>query len=670
MQGMNIENINAAYLQLSQNVGSVERSVRDYFSQPPTERPVTWNTHRLDVFTTTGTQRFEREVRSANDMMNTLEQNQQRIAAHAAESNIFPPNAVADLSGLQNQLQAVQSRIAQIASHPANIGSEHASNGLERLRTQLNQALSAQEALNRAADGLDISAANDAYNRLSEAVNSTAQYIRDNTDGQGRFHQTTQQETGIGNHLMNAMSSAIGSYITPQTLGNVVSLSDTMTQTRARLSLIVDDGGSIEALQNKIYASSQNARSSYLETAETIFKLGTQAPQVFRSNNELIAFTELLNKQFVNAGTSKQGMDSVMQQITQAMASGKLEGEGLNTILDNAAPIAQDIQRYLEDVMGVDASNIRELASEGIITADIIKNAMFYAANRINEKFENMLITFEQLWQSLKDTALMVFQPVLEKISDFANSDIFKNFAALAECAIFTVSNAVLVIFDLISNVGDFLYDNWSWISPIIYGAAAALIVYNAVMGIAWLTTLKDLAAKAAHAVASAAQTAALIALTAAQDGLNDAIRACPVTWIVIGIIAIITAIIVLVRYFDLFGAKSTSVFGTICGLVNIVLLLFWNLLLTVVNVFLGIVRAAYVCGENLYIVFHNAISGIKGFFFDLLSTALNVIAHICSALNWLPFIDFNFSGIVGKADEFAEKAAEAKADTGNILQR
>ena len=148
---------------------------------------------------------------------------------------------------------------------------------------------------------------------------------------------------------------------------------------------------------NKIYASSQNARSSYLETAETIFKLGTQAPQVFRSNNELIAFTELLNKQFVNAGTSKQGMDSVMQQITQAMASGKLEGEGLNTILDNAAPIAQDIQRYLEDVMVVDASNIRELASEGIITADIIKNAMFYAANRINEKFENMLITFEQL---------------------------------------------------------------------------------------------------------------------------------------------------------------------------------------------------------------------------------------------------------------------------------
>ena len=152
-----------------------------------------------------------------------------------------------------------------------------------------------------------------------------------------------------------------------------------MTQTSARLDLIVDDGGSVEELQNKIFISAQNARGSYMTTADAVSKLGMQASQAFNSNDELSAFTELLNKSFVNAGTSAQGVDSVMLQLTQAMASGKLQGEELNAVLDNAAPIVQNIQKYLEEVQNIDASNIKELASEGVITADVVKNAIFYA---------------------------------------------------------------------------------------------------------------------------------------------------------------------------------------------------------------------------------------------------------------------------------------------------
>jgi len=658
MQGMDVESINGAFLRMSQNISNMTRSVRDDFSRP-VEIPATWDTRGLEVFTSTGAERFEQELQSVNSMMNTLEQTQQRIASHAAGSTIFPPNAAADLSSLQNRLQAVQSRIAQIASNPVNIGSERASNELERLRTQLNQALTAQEALNSAADRMDISAANDAYNRLSEAVSDTERYIRDNVDEQGRFNQLIEQGAGEANQLMQAIGRMVAAYATLQTGRQILNVSDTLIQTQSRLNLMNDGLQTTQALTEMVYQAAQNSRGSFAEMASVVARFGNNAREAFSSSAEVVAFAELIQKQMTIAGTSTAEAQGAMLQLSQALGSGVLRGDELNSIFEQAPNLIRNIADYL----GVGIGQIREMAKEGELTADVVKNAIFAAADEINENFASMPRTWGQVWQSFQNTALMVFQPVLQRINDFANSNVFKGFIAQAEGAMFAVSNAVLAIFDLISGVGNFLYDNWSWVSPVIYGVVAALVAYNAVMGIAWLTTLKDLAGKAAHAVASAAQTAALIALTIAQDGLNAAIRACPVTWIVIGILAIITVIVTLIRYFDVFGAKSTSVFGTVCGLISIVIHFFCNLLLTVANVFLGIISAAGACGENILTAFHNSISGVKGFFFDLLSTALGVIAKICSALNQLPFIEFDFSGIVGKADEFAAKAAAARAD-------
>lgn len=670
MQGMDIGNINSAFLRLSQSVSNTARSVRDDFSRP-VEVPVTWNTPSLEVFTSTGAERFEQELQSINRMMNTLNQAQQRISAQAAGSNIFPPNAAADLNNMQRRIQAIQSRIAQIAGNPINLGSEQANNELEQLRAQLDQAVAAQKALNSAVDNLDIGAANDAYNRLSQIVGGTERHIRDNVDEQGRFNRAIQEGAENADNLMNTIKDMVAAYATFQTVGKVIDLSDTITQTTARLSLIVDDGGSVEELQNKIYASAQNARGAYLTTADAISKLGTQASQAFNSNDELIAFTELLNKQFVNAGTSAQGVDSVMLQLTQSMASGKLQGEELNAVLDNAALIVQDIQRYLEEVQGVDASNIKELASEGQITADIIKNAMFYAADDINAKFESMPMTFEQVWQSFQNNALMAFQPVLNRINNIANNDAFNAFVNNAQNVLWVLSAVILQIFDMIGAAGNFVYDNWSWISPIVYGAVAAMLAYVAVLGTynavqAISNGIKAAAAiqETIHAAALAMSTGQTFLATAAQYGLNAALLACPITWVVIGIIAFAAAICAAVAAVNHFAGTSVSATGIIAGafavlgafVINSFVVPFWNALAMLAN-FIG----------N---VFNNPVATVEILFYDMAITVIGYIQKMAAAIeaiiNKIPGVTVDItSGLDNFYNGLAEAQQKVKDESG-----
>lgn len=223
-----------------------------------------------------------------------------------------------------------------------------------------------------------------------------------------------------------------------------------------------------------------------------------------------------------------------------------------------------------------------------------------------------------------------------------------------------TIINIVSLLVDGALSFGTVVAENWSWIEPIIWGVVAALIAYNATQGIAWLTTLKDIAVKGAHAIASAGETVALLALIAAQDGLNAAMAACPISWIVIAVIALIAGIVALCNWI----AKATGVantgFGVITGGINVVIQFFVNLGLTVANIALGIWNALGACCSNIGTAFHNVIANVQGWFYGLLSTALTVVAGICEALNKLPFVEFDYSGITAKADEYAAKSAAA----------
>ncbi len=633
----------------------------------PVMVPVEWQADNLEVFTGTGVDRFRQEIQGANTMLEQLCSTQDAIAKRAYNANVFPPEAFQDLNAMAVKMDWIRERIQQIGNNPVNMGTDRANAELEQMRSQLDSLVQLQDQLDTAVKDMDVSAANEAYLKLSQTVSGTERYIRDNVDEQGRFNQEIQEGIGHTNSLGSMIRNTVAAYASMRTVGSAINLSDTMTQTTARLGLIVDDGGSVEELQDKIFASAQNARGSYMATADAVSRLGMQASQAFSSNDELIAFTELLNKSFVNAGTSAQGVDSVMLQLTQSMAAGKLQGEELNAVLDNAAPIVQNIQRYLEEVQGIDAGNIKELASEGVITADIVKNAMFYAADDINAKFESMPMTWGQTWQSMQNTALVAFQPVLLRLNDLANSGAFQSFVNGAAEAMAVLAGILVDICEMAAMAGTFMADNWSVISPIVYGVIGALAVYMAYLGIMKAVELAGIAVKGAMAVAEfihvaalAAQTGATISATAAQQGLNGAMYACPVVWIIVLIIALIAIIFAVCSAIAKMTGVANSGFGVMTGGVNVVIQFFKNLGLSVANIALGIWEALGACAHNLQAAFHNAICSVQSWFYDLLATGLSVIEGICKALNKLPFVDIDYSGISSAADDYAAKAAEA----------
>ena len=636
--------------------------------------PEIWRTDNLDTFTDTGIERFQQEVQSAHNMLNTLNETQERIVQTASGMDILPDEAVLDMDVMQQRLRSIQQSIQQIESNPLNVGSDRTNAELEQLRSQLNTAINEQNELNQAIQNMDVASANSAYLRLSQTVSRTERYIRDNADEQEYFNQRMSEGVSHSNHLLQKVTGIVGAYATLHTMGNIIGLSDTMTQTNARLSLIVDDGGSVEELQNKIYASAQNARGSYLTTADAVSKLGMQASQAFSSNDELIGFTELLNKSFVNAGTSAQGIDSVMLQLTQSMAAGKLQGEELNAVLDNAAPIVQNIQQYMEEVQGIDASNIKELASEGIITADVIKNSMFYAADEINAKFESMPMTWGQIWQSAQNTAMMAFQPVLQRLNDMANSEAFQTFLDRAITGMATLANIVLNVFDLMGAAGSFVADNWSIISPIVYGVVAALAVYATYLGIIKALELASAAASAVMAVGKGLYAAATVlatgatwAHTTAQLGLNGAMYACPIVWIIMLIIALIAIFYMAVGAINKFAGTSVSATGLIVGafamlaasVVNIFVVPTWNAIATLVN-FIG----------N---VFNNPIAAVTVLFYDMCLTVIGYIANLAHAiedlLNKIPGVTVDITSGLDSFYSGLEQAQQAVKDESGWVE-
>ena len=632
--------------QLNQAVQAIEEA-RAALSEPVTHEntSVTWDSPTMPTFTGSGVERFEQEVQSANNMLNTLNQTQSRIAETAAQTDLFPANAVADMNNMQNRLQAIQQRIQTIESNPLNMGTDTANAELEQLRGQLDQAVQEQQNLNRAVDNMDVQAANEAYLRLSQTVGNTERYIRDNVDEQGRFNREIEESVAQADNLMDSIKGLVAAYATIQTVGNIIELSDTVTQTTTRLNLIVDDGGSVKELEDKIYLSAQRARGSYLATADAVYKLGTQASQAFSSNDEIIAFTELLNKQFTIAGTEVQSIDAAMLQLTQAMASGRLQGDELTSILENATPVIQNIQRYLQEVEGIDASNIKELAADGVITADVIRNSMFYAADEINAKFETMPMTFGQVWQSFQNTALMAFQPVLERLNELANSTAFQNMVNGAIEALAMVAEIVLEIFDLIAAVGGFVAENWSIIEPIIMGIVTALglyygamLLYNTITGISTAITAAKAFAEKVHAASLAMEAGATFAATAAQYGFNAALYACPLTWIIILIIALIALFYAAVAAVNHFAGTSVSATGIICGAFMVALafignifVALWNL---VVDVFVLIYNLVATVANFIGNVFTDPIGAVCRLFFDLADTVLGILQALASAID------------------------------------
>lgn len=618
-------------------------AAREAMSEPltPETTTATWNNPIMPVFTDSGVERFNQEVQNANTLLEQLGNTQAEIVSRTSRMNFLPSNMINDMNTMQSRIHGIQERIQQIENNPLNLGTDQANAELEGLRSQLNQAVQAQENLNRAVADMDVQAANEAYLRLSQTIGNTERYIRDNVDEQGRFNQEINEGVANADNLMNVIKGAVAAYATVQTVGKVLDLSDTLTSTTARLNLMNDGLQTTQDLQNMIYLSAERARGSYQATADAVSKLGLMAGDAFGSSEEIVAFMEQINKQFTIAGTEAAGIDAAMLQLTQAMGSGVLRGEEYNSILEQAPNIIQAIADYME----VPKGQLKDMAADGAITADIVKAAMFAAADETNEKFASMPKTFSQIWTSFQNTALMAFQPVLNRLNEIANSDAFQQFVNNAIEGLSVVAGIALEIFDLLVSVAGAVADNWSWLSPIIYGVAAALAVYygyllitKAIEAISTGVKIALAVASYAHAAATGAEASATAAATAAQYGLNTALLACPITWIIILIIALIALFYAAVAAVNKFVGTSVSATGIICGVFAVAGAFIGNLFVTLINFVIDIFVVLWnfiAAFANFFAnVFNDPVAAIARLFFDLVDTILSLLQSLASAID------------------------------------
>lgn len=632
------ERLNDLMGNVPSQVYSATPTVQDAPQVEPTQAPVNvpfnWQADNMNVFDNTGIERFQQEIESANTMLVALNSTQQKIAETAASVDLFPANAVTDLSGMQSRLQAIQDRIVQIENNPLNMGTNAANSELEQLRGQLDQAVQAQQALNSAVDSMDVQAANDAYLRLSQTVSGTERYIRDNVDEQGRFNQKINEGTANADNLMNTIKSAVATYATVQTVGVVFDLSDTLTSTTARLSMMNDGVQTTSELINMVYAAAQDARGSFDQMADVVARFGNNARDAFGSSEEVVAFADLIQKQMTIAGASTQEAANAELQLSQALGSGVLRGDELNSIFEQAPNLIQNIADYLDVPIG----QIREMAADGKLSASVVKAAIFSAADDINSKFESMPQTFAQIWASSQNTALMSFQPVLNRLNEIANSDAFQQFVNNAIGGLSAVASVSLEILNSLVSVADVVANNWGWISPIIGGVTAALMVYY---GSRLAVNAVDMIGNGIHlamAAATGTLTAATAAEIAAQNGLNGALLACPITWIVMGVIALIAVLLAVTNAIAQVTGVTQSGVGIITGVIAVGGAFILNTIISLINsvITLGVsfwnMLANFAAAFGL--IFNDPIAAIEVMFLSLFNFIVSIVSSAAGILD------------------------------------
>ncbi len=521
------------------------------------------------------------------------------------------------------------------------------SSPLMHITNALNMTVSSfeqmQSACNNSFDSANFDGVRQDLNAANIEIDEMVAGIRKSQEQQQQLNNKVQDGTLGMSKLTKNVIGMVAAYASFRTVEKVLDISDTLTQTTARLNLMNDGMQTTQDLQNMIYLSAERARSSFSATADVVSKLGQRAGDAFSSNQETIQFAENLNKQFIIAGASQQEMSSASLQLTQALGSGVLRGEELNAVFESAPNVIQTIADYLNVPIG----QIREMAKEGDITASIVKNAMLSATDEINAQFEQMPMTFGQIATSIGNNAEKAFQPVLDRLSEIANSDSFDQLLLGITGAFVVLSGVVLNIFDIVEQVGSFIYDNWSIIAPAIYGVSSALAIYagyllvtNAIELISNGIKIAACLASYAHAAATGTQASTTAIATAAQYGFNTALLACPITWIIIAIIIIIAAIYGIVAAINDLTGSAHSATGLICGaftwLGSVIANIFMGFLDLVFGIINALVNPFIKIANFIGNVFSNPISSIIYLFQGMADGVLGVLETIASALDFV----------------------------------
>ncbi|EGT5282355.1 TPA: tape measure protein [Clostridioides difficile] len=531
------------------------------------------------------------------------------------------------------------------------------------MTTAMNIVLSSFEQLQRtssnAVNANSIIRAREELARAEAGFDRLERQIRESDNQQRKLNEDINKGASSTDRLVGSAKKLAATYLGIRTLGGLGNLSDQMTSTNARLGMINDGQQSDAGLNKMIFQSAERSRASYLDTAQIVSRIGMNAGKAFSSTKEIVGFAEQLNKKFVIAGASTEEMNSALLQLTQGLSSGVLRGEELNAVFESAPNIIQSIADYLD----VDIGKIRGMASEGMLTADIVKNSLLAAAEQTNAEFEKMPYTFSQIWTSIKNNAIMIFGVIQKKIEQSMSSKGFRTFIDNFINSLYVLGNVAYNIFnEIISilgspffqafvnaiivgvslivqalgwiitqalNIANVFAQNWSIIAPIVLGVAAAMLVYNNALLLSIANKVKDIALSAkslvmsfAHIVAESYRAAALVATTIAQDGLNAAMAACPITWILYGIIAIVVAFFVAIAIFNHFAGTSVSAIGVVAGAISVAASFIGNLFIATGNLIIDIVALIY-----------NTLAGFAEFFANFLDDPIGSVIRAVSGM-------------------------------------
>lgn len=439
--------------------------------------------------------------------------------------------------------------------------------------------------------------------------------------------------------LTSAVTRLAGAYLIIQGLRNVLNLSDTLSQTTARLDMMNDGLQTTAELTDMIYAAAQRSRGSFTATADMVGKLGNLAGDAFSSTQELVAFSEQLNKQIALSGASAQAADAAILQLTQGLSSGALRGEELNSVLEQTPTVAKTIADYL----GMSTGEMREFASEGKLSADIVKNALLSAAEETNAAFAQMPMTFGQTMTQLQNYAIMAFQPVLQQLNEFINSPLFEQIKANIAGAISSIASFASQALGVVTQVIQFIADNWAVIQPILTGIVAGFLAWQVATGL----------------------------VAAAQAVLNFVLSASPLTWIILAIVAIVAAIAMWISAVGGLQAAWLIVVDAVLTAWDYLKLGFWTGVFWIMNLLDQMALAWQQAGVAVANFVDNMRANVLTIIQDMVNGAIDLINWFIEQLNKLPGVSIEaIAHTTFGAAAQAEAAANAQSRASDLAAK
>ncbi len=552
----------------------------------------------------------------------------------SASNDIFDPSEVADYSSAMDKVGREVSQVGSEIAQASNEAKQFSNDLISKIGNAFSKTKS--KASNFTTQfGTSIGNLKSKVGQFASVLSSKIpSALGRGIEKWKQFNQKIQESNNSANSLKSTITGLVGAIGGVYAAKSVLDMSTQMTNTKARLDLINDGLQTTEELLQYVANSANESYGDLLTTADAVVKFFGQSDGTFSSVKEAVDFTNQLNKHFIIAGTSAQGVESAVYQLTQSLARGYMDGEDFRNVMEAAQPIVS----LIADEMGVGVAELKELASEGKITGDIIKSAVLGAAEETNRKFEQMPNSFEDIWTVFKNKALMAFQVIWDEMEGFFNGDVFQNSLDSIITILYNVAKVALEIFNWFVKIYDFIYTNWSKIGPFIVGIATAFLIWKGAIfavntalaiqrGALILTTIVQAIATGAKALFTGASMKAATAVgieAAAMMGLSAA------TWsallpllVVIGVIlAIIAVVYAVVWAINHFAGTTISAAGVIMGAVYVLASFVWNQIVFIQNSIIDF--AEFVCN-----VFIDPIWAVKRLWADMCIAMANLIIEL-----------------------------------------